>query len=126
MGLVNAQIMLINPRRPDLDPMPVEALADTGAIHLSIPEHVCQQLQLETLESREVALADGTKRLVGYAGPVQIRFRNRTGFTGALVMGDQVLLGVIPMGDMDLVVNPRTQTIDVNPEYPNLPHSSAR
>ena len=126
MGLVSAQIILINPRRPDLQPLRVEALADTGAMNLSIPEHVYLQLQLETLENREVTLADGTRRSVAYAGPVQIRFKNRTGFTGALVMGDQVLLGVIPMEDMDLVVNPRTQAIDVNPDYPNLPHSSAR
>jgi outer membrane receptor protein involved in Fe transport len=58
--------------------------------------------------------------------PIQIQFKNRTGFAGALVMGDQVLFGVIPMVDMDLVVIPRTRTIDVNPASPNLASSIAQ
>lgn len=41
-------------------------------------------------------------------------------------MGDQVLFGVIPMEDMDLVVSPRSRSIDVNPESPNLARSSAK
>jgi hypothetical protein len=40
-------------------------------------------------------------------GPIEIRVKNRVGFTGALVMGDQVLLGTIPMEDMDLVILPK-------------------
>lgn len=48
----------------------------------------------------------------------EVRFKNRVGFTGALVMGDQVLLGAIPMEDMDLVVIPKTRTLDVNPASP--------
>jgi len=125
MGVVNTSLTLSNPRRPELEPLEVEALADTGATHLCIPEHVHLQLGLEVLEWREVVLADGSPRSVPYAGPVQIRFKNRTGFTGALVMGQQVLVGVIPMEDMDLVVVPRTRRLEVNPSSPNLPRSSA-
>jgi len=126
MGVVNTSLTLSNPRRPELEPLEVEALADTGATHLCIPEHVHLQLGLEVLEWREVVLADGSLRSVPYAGPVQMRFGNRTGFTGALVMGQQVLVGVIPMEDMDLVVVPRTRRLEVNPSSPNLPRSSAR
>jgi hypothetical protein len=36
------------------------------------------------------------------------------------VLGDEVLLGAIPMEDMDLVVNPRDRSVDVNPESPNI------
>jgi hypothetical protein len=42
------------------------------------------------------------------------------GFTGALVLGNEVLLGAIPMEDMDLVIIPKTRTVDVNPENPNI------
>ena len=35
-------------------------------------------------------------------------------------MGDQALLGAIPMEDMDLVVIPRTREIKVNPLSPNI------
>ena len=45
---------------------------------------------------------------------------NRIGFAGALVLGDQVLLGAIPMEDMDLVVIPMTRSIEVNPLSPNI------
>jgi len=104
----------------------VLALADSGALHLCIPEHVRIQLKLEEIDRKEVTLADGSKQLVPYVGPVELRFKNRVGFTGALVMGDQVLLGAIPMEDMDLVVIPRTRTLDVNPDSPNIASSTVK
>ena len=70
MGLVNAKVILQNPRLPNLDSVDVMALADSGALHLCIPEHVQIQLQLETIDSKEVTLADGSKKLVPYVGPV--------------------------------------------------------
>ena len=112
-------LMLLNPRRMDIEPVAAEALADTGANYLIIPEHIQMQLQLEQVETREVTLADGSRRMLAYVGPVQVRFKNRTGFFGALVMGDEVLLGAIPMEDMDLVVVPKERRVDVNPENPN-------
>ncbi len=125
MGLVYADIELANPSDDGLDPLTVTALVDTGALWLIIPEHVAIQLKLKTLESREVTLADGAKRLVPYAGPVKVRFKNRTGFTGALVMGNEVLLGAIPMEDMDLIVHPLKQMLMPNPENPNIPGGMA-
>lgn len=43
--MMNAEIILKNPRRPELEPVKVSALADTAAVHLCIPPHV--QIQLE-------------------------------------------------------------------------------
>ncbi len=104
MGLVNGTVVLKNPRLPEADPVEVEALADSGALHLCIPEHVKIQLRLEAIDSKEVTLADGRRKVVEYVGPIEIHFKNRVGFAGALVMGDQVLLGAIPMEDMDLAI----------------------
>jgi clan AA aspartic protease len=126
MGLVNENILLNNPRQLGLEALEITALADTGAVHLCIPQHVQHQLRLEPLEDREVTLADGSRLTVPYVGPIQIRFKNRLGFTGALVMGDQVLFGVIPMEDMDLVVIPGTRSMDVNPQSPNVATSLAK
>ncbi|HUO84633.1 MAG TPA: clan AA aspartic protease [Thermoanaerobaculia bacterium] len=126
MGLTNGTLKLRNPRMPDLDEVEVEALADTGSVHLCIPEHVQIQLQLEAVDSKEATLADGSRRLVPYVGPIEVRFENRVGFVGALVMGDQVLLGAIPMEDMDLVVVPRSRLVRVNPESPNIATSTAK
>ena len=126
MGFVTAKFILKNPRRPDLQPLEVAAIADSGAVHLCIPEHVRVQLELEVMSHKEVVLADGSVRTVPYAGPIQLHFKNRVGFAGALVMGDQVLIGAIPMEDMDLVIIPLTRTLDVNPASPNVATSIAR
>jgi clan AA aspartic protease len=120
MGIVTAKLQLGNPREPSLAPIEVDALADTGSVFLCIPEHVRLQLKLEALEQREVKLADGSRATYPYVGPLVLRFKNRMGFVGALVLGDQVLLGAIPMEDLDLVVNPRDRSVDVNPESPNI------
>jgi clan AA aspartic protease len=125
MGLVNGHLLLKNPRLPELAGVVVDALVDTGAVHLCIPEHVRIQLKLEAIDEKEVTLADGSKRLVPYVGPIEIKFKNRTGFAGALVLGQQVLLGAIPMEDMDLIVIPKTRTVDINPDSPNIAGSIA-
>lgn len=126
MGLINTKIKLKNPRKPDLEPVEVDALADTGSVHLCIPEHIRIQLQLEEIGKKDVTLADGSEKLTPYVGPVELQFKNRIGFCGALVMGDQALLGAIPMEDMDLIVIPKTRTIDVNPLSPNIATSIAK
>jgi clan AA aspartic protease len=120
MGLIYAEIELSNPREPALSPLTTNALVDTGAFMLCIPEHIRIQLKLQELEKREVTLADHKKMLCPYVGPVQIRFANRRCFTGALVLGETVLLGAIPLEDMDLLIHPRTQQLVVNPESPNI------
>jgi clan AA aspartic protease len=126
MGLAYARVKLANPRLPDLAPVEVEALADTGAVHLCLPEHIALQLQLEEQEKREATFADGSRRLIPYVGPVKISFANRTCFTGAMVLGNEPLLGAIPMEDMDLVVLPKTRQVAVNPENPNFAVSIAK
>jgi len=126
MGLIVAKILLENPREPALEGIEVETLVDSGAVHLCIPEHLQIQLKLQEIDKKEVTLADGSKKLVPYAGPVQIRFKNRVGFAGALVLGDQVLLGAIPMEDLDLVVLPKEKVLDVNPDSPNIGTSIAK
>ena len=125
MGLSYARLKLANSRRPDLAAIELDALADTGAPHLCIPEHVALQLQLDELEKREVTIAGGSRRLVPYMGPVTVSFANRQCYAGAMVLGTEALLGAIPMEDMDLVVLPGTQQVAVNPMNPNIAVSRA-
>ena len=126
MRLVHAKVTLKNPRNPKIKPVEINALVDSGALHLCIPAHLQIQLKLEETDRKEVALADGTSKVVPYVGPIEIRFKNRVGFVGALVMGDEALLGAIPMEDMDLVIIPSKRVLDVNPDSPNIPHSTAK
>ena len=109
MGYVHATIELSNPREPELEPIRTAALADTGALMLCIPEHLALQLKLERESEREVTVADGRSMTVPYVGPVKVGFGDRICFVGALVMGDDVLLGAVPMEDMDLTVHPSRQ-----------------
>lgn len=120
MGLTYANITLSNPRDESLKPIVVKALVDTGALYLCLPEHVVNQLKLKIHEDREVTFADGKKQTCSYVGPVEIRFDNRMCFVGAMMLGDEVLLGAIPMEDLDVIVHPQTQTLVVNPENPNM------
>ena len=91
MGLVFAKLVLKNPRLPHLTAVKVDALADSGAVHLCIPEQVRAKLRLEAIAEKVVTLA-----------------------------------GAIPMEDMDLVVIPRTRTLDVNPKSPNIATTIAK
>ena len=125
MGLTHARLRLANARRPDLAPLEIDALADTGSLHLCIPEHVAIQLQLDELERREITIADGSRQMVPYVGPIIVSFANRRCFAGAMVLGEQALLGAIPMEDMDLVVLPGSRQVAVNPENPNIAGSIA-
>ena len=126
MGLIHTEIELSNPRERNIEPINVKSLVDAGSLHLCIPEHVAIQLELEELYKREVTTADGKKHLVPYMGPISIKFMNRGCFTGALVFGDEVLLGAVPMEDMDVLISPAKQALIVNPESPNIAMSIAK
>ena len=125
MGLIYADFELANARQDDLLPMTVTALVDSGALHLCIPQHVAAQLDLPVLDRREVTVADDRVQTVDYVGPVRVRFANRQCLVGALVLGNQALLGAIPMEDMDLVVSPARNAVTVNPASPNIAASMA-
>ena len=101
--------------------MTVTALVDSGANFLCIPKHVAIQLQLKELHQREATLANNTKQLCTYVGPVSVKFENRECMVGALVLGESVLLGALPMEDMDLLIDPLRRKLVVNPSSPNIP-----
>lgn len=121
MGLTYTTVVLSNPRKPDLKPIETRCLADTGALMMSITETIMVQLQLVELEKRSVTIADGSIRQVPFVGPIRIDFENRFCFTGAFVLGNEPLLGAVPMEEMDLIVQPALQKVTVNPAHPNVP-----
>ena len=77
MGVIKTRILLSNPKDNVLSPIEVDAIVDTGALHLCIPEHVALQLQLAEMYKREVTVADGRRTLCSYVGPIQVNFGNR-------------------------------------------------
>ena len=98
----------------------VKALVDSGAMTLTINEEIAKQLDLDVREQIEVTLADGSVRKCDIVGPVDIRFANRSAIIRALVLpgADEVLLGVIPLEEMDVMIDPVSQQLVVHPDRP--------
>ena len=126
MGLTYANLKLTN--LFNQASIEVNALVDCGATFLCIPENAAAQLGFDTTEVSQqlVTLANGHQVKVPKVAPVKIEFANRSYVTEALVMGDEALMGVLPLEAMDLVIHPKTQTLSVNPEHPNFPVALAK
>ncbi len=133
MGLVYADIEIANSldealaRRGDLASseirkVAVRALVDSGAYMLCINENLRLQLGLDTVAEMAAELANGSLEKLDVVGPVEVRFENRSTSCRAAVLPGQseVLLGSIPMEDMDVLILPKEQKLVVNPEAPNL------
>ncbi|MBF0119160.1 MAG: clan AA aspartic protease [Desulfobacterales bacterium] len=132
MGLVYADITLSNLEdislfrrkyisEKEIRRIEVKSLVDSGAYMLVVPEHIKLQLGLSVIEQREVELADGKISLCDIVGYIEIRFANRMAVCNAFVMGNEVLLGAIPMEELDVIIEPRNQRLIVNPENPTMP-----
>jgi clan AA aspartic protease len=106
----------------------VNALVDTGATFMCVTEEIALQLGFDIAEvsQQTVTLADGHQRKVPKIAPIEIAFENRTYVTEAVVLGDEPLLGVIPLEAMDLIIDFRRQALIVNPQHPNYPVALAK
>jgi clan AA aspartic protease len=133
MGLVYAEIELINADdlayakkhiigQEEVKRTVVNALVDTGAIMLTINDSIKVQLGLDVLEYRTCQTADGRIMKLEVVGPIEVKFKNRRSMTQALVMpGDnEVLLGAIPMEEMDVLIHPARQELIIHPDHPYL------
>jgi len=123
MGIVRTEITLknagdvINARRgyvkaEGIRTVTVTAVADTGAMTLVINEELRRQLGLEIQGSKQATLANNVKETVNIADPVEVHWKNRKMTCQPWVVGSgRILLGAIPMEDMDLIVDPASQTV---------------
>lgn len=129
MGLIYADLELVSAddialqrkgyiNKEDIKKEQVKALVDSGAYMMCINEHIKTQLDLPVVDTMEAELADGTLHNMDVVGPLIINFKNRTTSCNAAVLPgeSEVLLGSIPMEDMDVVLVPKLNTIDVNPK----------
>jgi len=72
---------------------------------MAINENIKDQLGLDVIDKRTAQLADGTLVTFDIVGPLEVRFANRMAMCNAMVLyGDvEVLLGAIPMEEMDVL-----------------------
>jgi len=91
----------------------VSAIVDTGAGTLVISEEIREKLGLGIKGIRQATLANNYKETCKIAEPVEIIWKNRSSVCQPLVVSgaDEVLLGAIPLEDMDLIVDPAKQEL---------------
>lgn len=131
MGLVYAEIELINAEdialarryfigEDEIKRMSINALVNTGSYMLCINESIQEQLQFPIVEKRKGQLADGSIQEFDVVTGVELKFKNRRTSCSAMVLpGDsEVLLGAIPLEDMDVLIHPLRQELIVNPDHP--------
>ena len=119
MGSVHATITLKNVwdmgnaqdgriREEDIRSVTVNALVDTGAMTLCINEEIRQKLGLRIVGSRPVRVANGVRVTTQVTEPVEIIWKDRYTTCKPIVIpgAEFTLLGVVPLEDLDLIVNP--------------------
>jgi clan AA aspartic protease len=134
MGLVMVKVKLTNLRdqqdaaaglipKETVRAVEIEALADTGAIGLAIPEDVAERLGAAVLRRRSVRVADGRMLEVTSVGGLEIVVLGREMLGEALVLprGTTPLLGAIQLEYLDLVVVPASGEVIANPAHPDGP-----
>jgi clan AA aspartic protease len=131
MGLVYSEIELINAEEialanrniighDEIKKITVTMLVDSGSYYMYINETVKEQLDLTVIEKRKGQLANGQIVEYDVVGPIEVKFKNRRCHVDAMVLpGDsEMLLGAIPMEDMDVLIHPLRQELLVNPIHP--------
>jgi len=124
MGTVYAEITLKNTYdigacarglipEPKIRQTTVQALVDTGAATLVINEELCRQLGLEVQETKWATLANNTKDMVKIVDPVEVHWKNRKMTCQPWVVSGsgRILLGAIPLENMDLIVDPAQRAL---------------
>jgi len=119
MGEVMEKITLVNVRdagdlrggfikESEVRQITVDAVVDTGAGPLVITEAMRQRLGLEIERDESVFLAGDVPQKCAVAELVDIHWKDRYTSSRPIVLptGHETLLGVIPLEDMDLMVNP--------------------
>lgn len=111
-------------RRPhEVRSLQLEALVDTGATMLVLPADVVAKLGLFPDGYRKVRYADGRIRELPWVSSIRIVILGRETVTNALVedAGTTPLVGQIPLEELDLIVDPKSRELRVNPDSPDAP-----
>ncbi len=101
----------------------IQAVVNTGARTLVLPQEVVDKLGLRMLGEVIVVYADERKEKRFMAGPVSIKIGNRS-MIAECILGpptSNALIGQIVMERLDLIVDCANQTLFPRPESPVLP-----
>jgi len=101
----------------------IEALVDTGATMLALPSDVVAALGVPFQGLRRVRYANGESAERAWVGNIEIEILGRKTICTAIVekAGTTPLIGQIPLEELDLLVDPKSRELRVNPASPDIP-----
>ena len=79
------------------------------------------QLGLEVDGQRVAEYADGRNDVVDLTGPVTFEIIGRKTTEGAMVLGDEVIIGQTVLEVLDLLVDCNSRKVIPNPAHPDQP-----
>ena len=91
----------------------VKAVVDTGAPTLFVTEELSQQLGLKVIGEKPVGIANGTNVIAKRLEGVELHWEDRYMICHPYILtgGNEILLGAIPMEEMDLIVDPAREAL---------------
>ena len=91
----------------------VRVLVDTGAGTMVLSEEIREKLGLRIRGLRGVTFANDKREICKVTEPVEIHWKDRSTTLPAIVSSGwgEILLGALPLEDMDLMVNPVKQEL---------------
>jgi len=98
-----------------------QGLIDTGATRSVLPPFVAERLGLIRLSRTEARYANGLLEEVDVTEPFLIEILGRETSDDAMVLGEDVLLGVTVLEKLDLLVDCTHQRLMPNPAHPDQP-----
>ena len=124
MGIVYADLTLRNLedvtlaksgylKPDDVRSVTVKAIVDTGAYTIMIDDQTMKKLGLGVSGEQKVKIASGERLACPLTTPVEINWKDRQSVMRAIAVPGlpQVLLGLLPLEEMDLVVHPNKQEL---------------
>lgn len=101
----------------------VDAVIDTGATMLVLPQDLVEALNLRKIRDARVRYANKKTELKAVYGVVTLELKGRLGNFDVLAeaKGSEPLVGQIVLEELDLVVDASTRTLIPNPRSPEIP-----
>lgn len=101
----------------------IEAIVDTGAVMLALPQDVVEKLGLKILRTVVVTYADERRDERPVAAPVYIKIGDRFMITECIVGPplSEALIGQVILEELDLIPDAQKQTLSPRPESPIYP-----
>jgi clan AA aspartic protease len=122
MGKVMEKVKLVNLLEPTKS-VEIEAVIDTGATMLVLPQDIIEELNLKKMREVKVRYANNKTEVKPIYGIVTVEMCGRAGEFNVLAEpeGTQPLVGQIILEQLDLIVDPGARKVIPDPRSPEMP-----